>query len=61
WAILQVSHDLEMVRRQCDRVLCINIRLLCQGKPETTLSPENLAAAYGPEFTHYRHSCNDSD
>ena len=61
WAILQVSHDLEMVRQQCDRVLCINVRLLCQGKPETTLSPENLAVAYGPEFTRYRHSCNDSD
>ncbi|MGK7889836.1 MAG: metal ABC transporter ATP-binding protein, partial [Leptolyngbyaceae cyanobacterium] len=24
WAILQVSHNLDMVRRSCDRVLCIN-------------------------------------
>lgn len=61
WAILQVSHDLEMVRRQCDRVLCINGCLLCQGKPETPLSPENLTAAYGSEFARYRHSCRDGD
>lgn len=24
WAILQISHDLEMVRQHCDRVLCLN-------------------------------------
>jgi len=24
WAILQISHDLDMVRRHCDRVLCLN-------------------------------------
>lgn len=56
WAILQVSHDLEMVRRHCDRVLCLNRRLLCQGIPEVTLAPDNLAAAYGSEFVQYRHA-----
>ncbi len=55
WAILQVSHDLDMVRRYCDRVLCLNRRILCQGQPEATLSPENLAQAYGSEFVRYRH------
>jgi zinc transport system ATP-binding protein len=55
WAILQVSHDLEMVRRYCDRVLCLNRHILCQGQPEATLSPENLAQAYGNEFVRYRH------
>ncbi|GAB4155731.1 MAG: metal ABC transporter ATP-binding protein [Cyanobacteria bacterium J069] len=56
WAILQISHDLEMVRRHCDRVLCLNRRLLCQGVPEVALAPDNLAAAYGSEFVHYRHA-----
>ena len=57
WAILQISHDLDMVRRHCDRVLCLNRTLLCQGTPEVALSPENLSAAYGSEFVRYRHSC----
>jgi zinc/manganese transport system ATP-binding protein len=55
WAILQISHDLDMVRRNCDRVLCLNRTLLCQGTPEVALSPDNLSAAYGSEFVRYRH------
>jgi zinc transport system ATP-binding protein len=55
WAVLQISHDLEMVRKTCDRVLCLNRRLLCQGSPEIVLSPDNLATAYGSEFVRYRH------
>jgi zinc/manganese transport system ATP-binding protein len=54
WAILQISHDLDRVRRHCDRVLCLNRTLLCQGIPEVALSPDNLAAAYGSEFVRYR-------
>ncbi len=57
WAILQISHDLDMVRRSCDRVLCMNQTLLCQGIPDYALSPENLSLAYGSEFVRYRHSC----
>lgn len=56
WAILQISHDLDMVRRHCDRVLCLNRSVLCQGIPEVALSPDNLSAAYGTEFVRYRHS-----
>ncbi len=55
WSILQISHDLDMVRRHCDRVLCLNRSLLCQGIPEVALSPDNLSAAYGSEFVRYRH------
>jgi len=55
WAILQISHDLDMVRRHCDRVLCLNRTLLCQGTPEESLSPDNLSLAYGSEFVRYHH------
>jgi zinc transport system ATP-binding protein len=55
WAILQISHDLDMVRRHCDRVLCLNRTLLCQGTPDIALSPDSLSAAYGSEFVRYRH------
>ena len=57
WAILQISHDLDMVRRSCDRVLCMNRTLLCQGTPDHTLTTENLSLAYGSEFVRYHHSC----
>lgn len=56
WAILQISHDLDMVRRHCDQVLCLNRRLLCQGTPDVALAPETLALAYGTEFVQYRHT-----
>ncbi len=57
WAILQISHDLDMVRRHCDRVLCMNRRLLCQGPPDRALTPEQLSLAYGPDLVRYHHSC----
>ncbi|NET59353.1 MAG: metal ABC transporter ATP-binding protein [Symploca sp. SIO2E6] len=57
WTILQISHDLNMVRRNCDRVLCLNRTILCQGTPEVALSPDNLSAAYGSEFVRYHHHC----
>lgn len=58
WAILQVSHDLNMVQQQCDHVLCINQTLLCEGIPQVALSQESLSTVYGPEFARYHHSCS---
>lgn len=55
WTILQVSHDIDMVSRHCDRVLCLNQTLVCSGQPEIALSPQNLLATYGPGFSRYRH------
>ncbi len=55
WAILQISHDLDMVRKHCDRVLCINRSIRCQGSPDYALSPDNLVSVYGSEFVRYRH------
>ena len=57
WAILQISHDLDMVRRNCDRVICLNRSIRCQGSPETTLSDENLSLTYGGVYVRYQHSC----
>lgn len=56
WAILQISHDLDIVSRHCDRVICLNRSIICQGTPDVVLLPENLVAAYSPEFTRYHHS-----
>ncbi len=59
WTILQISHDLDWVRKQCDRVLCLNRVLLCEGTPELVLNSENLRAAYGSEFVPYHHACRE--
>ncbi|WP_353929802.1 metal ABC transporter ATP-binding protein [Okeanomitos corallinicola TIOX110] len=55
WTVLQVSHDIDMVNRHCDRVLCLNQTLVCSGHPEIALSPQNLLATYGPGFSRYQH------
>ena len=47
WTILEVSHDLDLVSRYCDSVICMNRRLLYQGSPDTTLTSENLLQIYG--------------
>ena len=60
WTVLQVSHDLEMVRRSCDQVLCLNRRLRCSGTPHQALSPERLLELYGPNVVSYRHQHHHS-
>ncbi len=56
WTVLQVSHDLEMVRRSCEQVLCLNRRLRCSGAPVHALSAARLAELYGPNVVPYRHN-----
>ena len=55
WTVLQVSHDIDMVSRHCDRVLCFNQTVVCTGQPEIALSPQNLLATYGLGFSPYKH------
>ena len=47
WTILEVSHDLDLVSKYCDSVICLNRRLFFNGSPKTTLTPENLLHIYG--------------
>ncbi len=55
WTILQISHDIDMVSRHCDRVVCFNQTVVCTGQPEIALSPQNMLATYGPNFSRYQH------
>lgn len=48
WTILQVSHDLNMVSRHCDRVICFNQTVISDDTPDTALLPQNLLATYNP-------------
>lgn len=53
--IVIVSHDLDVVFRHANQVICINKHLLCHGIPRETLTPEQLSALYGGKQTFYFH------
>jgi ABC-type Mn2+/Zn2+ transport system ATPase subunit len=54
-AALVCSHELDLVFRFADLVLCLNRRLQCTGPPAEVLTAEALARLYGPVTTLYRH------
>ncbi len=58
-AILLVSHDLHVVMRASDRVICLNGHICCEGSPETvSAAPEYLALfgeGIGGALALYRH------
>jgi ABC-type Mn2+/Zn2+ transport system ATPase subunit len=49
------SHELDLVFRYADLVLCLNRSLQCTGPPGQVLTAEALARLYGPVTTLYRH------
>jgi zinc transport system ATP-binding protein len=53
--ILMISHDLNIVYKYTDNVLCLNKKMLAFGKPKTILSQEGLASLYGSETEIIRH------
>lgn len=59
FSLLLVSHDLSVVGRHADRVICLNRRIVCQGATTETLTPENLAAMYGSGAHLFSHAAAD--
>ena len=59
FSLLLVSHDLSVVTRHADQVICLNRRLVCSGATTEVLTPENLAAMYGPDAHLFRHTRSD--
>jgi len=53
--VIMVSHELDVVANYAGLVLCLNRKLVCQGKPEQALSPETLRELYGKEVALYHH------
>ncbi len=55
-ALLLISHDLSVVYRYAQRVLCLNKSVVCQGSPVDALNPQALATLYGEaSFYHHEH------
>lgn len=53
--IIIVTHDLNIVYKLADNVLCLNRKAVCYGAPQEALSSENLHKLYGGEMKVYQH------
>jgi ABC-type Mn2+/Zn2+ transport system ATPase subunit len=55
--IVLVSHELDIVYKFADQVICLNKKLICQGVPEKVLTGETIAKLYGPVslYKHHHH------
>jgi zinc transport system ATP-binding protein len=53
--ILFVTHELSIVYRLADRVLCLNKRMLCTGAPREMLTPEAISNLYASPVKFYQH------
>lgn len=53
--IVMVSHEIDVVARFADTVLCLNKKLVCHGAPEEVLTSETLQRLYGKDAAVYHH------
>lgn len=53
--IILITHDLSVVYKFADSVLCLNKKAVCQGPPQEVLKLENLNRLYGGEIKIYKH------
>lgn len=54
--VLLISHDLNIVYKYADTVLCLNKSKICFGEPSIVLDPASLTALYGGEAKFYQHA-----
>lgn len=57
--IITISHDLSLVHRHSDKVLCLNKRGICYGAPEAALDHDTISKLYGTEHHKYFHHTHD--
>ncbi len=54
--VIMISHDLNVVYRYANSVLCLNKERLCYGEPEKALTNEQIKRLYGESaFYHHLH------
>ena len=54
-SIIVVSHQLDVVLKFADRVLCINRSLLCDGAPKEIMNQKTFKELFGKESIFYTH------
>jgi zinc transport system ATP-binding protein len=57
--VILVSHDLSVVYRYANMVLCLSKEHTCLGPPTEVLTPEMLGALYGAPSKYHRHAEGD--
>ena len=53
--ILLISHDLNIVYKYANNVMCVNQNMICYGVPGEVLDPASLAKLYGGDAGFYQH------
>lgn len=53
--MLLVTHDLNVVYRYSNYVICLNKQTVCAGPPREVLTPESLYKLYGGDMKYYQH------
>ena len=54
--MILITHDLNVVYKFADSVLCLNKKLVCYGTPQEALNPESLNELYGGDVKVYKHA-----
>ncbi|MEK7105082.1 MAG: metal ABC transporter ATP-binding protein [Patescibacteria group bacterium] len=54
--IVMVSHEIDVVARFVDQVICLNRSLVCHGSPKETLTEKVLVSLFGEEAGLYNHT-----
>ncbi|MGV6806517.1 MAG: metal ABC transporter ATP-binding protein [bacterium] len=54
-SILMVSHDLHLVMRSTDRVICLNHHVCCHGSPDTVSVDPAFTTLFGARTAPYSH------
>ena len=55
FTVLLISHDLNIVYKYANNVICVNKEMVCHGEPNVVLDPASLAKLYGGETSFYKH------
>ncbi len=55
FTLVLISHDLSVVTRHANHVICMNKTVRCEGRTVEVLTPENLAKIYGIHKGLYEH------
>ncbi|MFH1769213.1 MAG: ATP-binding cassette domain-containing protein, partial [Parcubacteria group bacterium] len=53
--IVLVSHDIDVVYRYTDTVICMNKKIVCKGKPNEAITDKTIQELYGKHHTVFTH------
>jgi len=53
--VLLISHELSLVYRFADSVLCLSLERPCFGPPDEVLTPERIESMYGAPLRYHHH------